>query len=306
MPRRRCAGTPRSRSSRSWRRWRSQGSRSRPPRRRSHRRRRLRSGPGGGCDRSRSDTGFAARSRRSRRAPACRRRGCSAAPCRAPSRCARGRSAGSCRAGCRGPGRSRRDRPRSRRRRCRHRAGCRGRRRAGRRYGSTGRDRGMTSTDRSVFRRASRPFLASTHLGDHVVAMVIRVVDVGEAVEAEVGMEGDREQPLLAAVEDLAPDVQERPFSLVLASDADTPPLLDYVQGADPRRRGDLHGGVKRPIDFFLIAAPAEGAVITAAVAMATSRAALLMARGRAGRRDQRARSDRGGCRRPRRTSSGR
>jgi hypothetical protein len=88
--------------------------------------------------------------------------------------------------------------------------------------------------------------------GDHVVSVVVRVVEVGEPVAAKVRVEGDREQALLSGVQHPASDVEEGPLQLSLAHHAHPARLLDHVERTDTGRRRHVHGRLEAPDRLLL------------------------------------------------------
>src|SRR6185436_4050902 len=87
--------------------------------------------------------------------------------------------------------------------------------------------------------------------------MEVRVRDIEAMVRGVVRAEGHRQEPLLAAAQDDAADVEERPRDLSAAHDLDRSSLLDDVErvriagrGGDKDRRveaaGDLREGEAR------------------------------------------------------------
>ena len=150
-----------------------------------------------------------------------------------------GRCAGSCRAACRGPARCRARRAgrrRRRRRRGRCRAGRRGRTRC---WPPLWLDSGWSwrRTTRALPGSATSGFArARAVLDDARVARAVRVVDVEAARARVVGREREAEQALLAAGDDLARDVEERPRAAsARPDDPDPPALLDDEDAAAGR-----------------------------------------------------------------------
>ena len=87
----------------------------------------------------------------------------------------------------------------------------------------------------------ARGALARAQLPDLLVAGLVREVHVELAVARELGVEGDREQALLAAGGDEAAQIGVRPRrDLPVADRADRALLLDHEEALVPGRRGDV------------------------------------------------------------------
>src|SRR6185312_4277838 len=89
-------------------------------------------------------------------------------------------------------------------------------------------------------RRRDRAAVAGPELDYARISVAIRVVHVEAMVLRVVGMECNREQPLLTAARDLVPDVQKRAAKLGVHEVPDSSNLLDRVEAPRLRRsRGD-------------------------------------------------------------------